>query len=255
MRVICNIFQNYVKMRFKFFSIPIILFLLYGCGFGKNDWTIDKLYVQKIEGSSKLIYNFSAWGGFDSNPHGFIILDSAETFKVKVENILPIYKLSEIPNKDNIEGVTHECYGTCGEPYYKAATIFKPMKVDVKNEKGISLTTRIYQYKGYSESSISGRYQFDKLKETKDSLFFYNLNDIESVEKYHLDELKIKKGEIYLNVNHKNEIIKIIASDVQLKPLNKSIEKISDYTLTPKYIMKNNELSQRGIFRDVKIAK
>ena len=242
-------------MKVKFSPITISLFLFYGCGFGKTEWTIDKLFVQKIEGSSKVIYNFSAWGGLDSNPHGFVILDSTETFEVEVNNILPIYQLSEIPNKMSIEGITHDCYGTCGEPYYKSSTIYKPMKTDVKNEKDINLTTRIYQYKGYSESSSGGRFQFEKFKETKDSLYFYNLNDIESMEEYHLDELKIKKGEIYLYLNKKNEIDKIIANSVELNPQTKSIVKISNFTLTPKYNLRNEDLSQRGIFREIKLTK
>src|SRR5690606_12122077 len=113
----------------------------------------------------------------------------------------------------------------------------------VKNEKDINLTTRIYQYKGYSESSSGGRFQFDKFTETKDSLYFYNLNDIESMEEYHLDELKIKKGEIYLYLNKKNEIDKIIANSVELNPQTKSIVKISNFTLIPKYNLRNEDLS------------
>ncbi|MGS0749168.1 hypothetical protein [Halpernia sp. GG3] len=242
-------------MKVKFLPITISLFLFYGCRFGKTEWTVDKLFVQKIEGSSKVIYNFSAWGGLDSNPNGFIILDSTETFEVVVKSILPIYQLSEIPNKMSIEGITHDCYGTCGEPYYKSIPIFKPMKIESSDFSGIKLTTLIYQYKGYSESSNGGRYQFDKFKETKDSIYFYNLNDVESLEENHLDELKVKKGEIYLYQNERKEIIKMIAKEVQLNPKTKSIEKISDYILTPKYKTENNQLSERGIFREAKIPK
>lgn len=100
-----------------------MIFLLYGCGFGRNEWIIDSLFVQKIEGSSKVIYNFSAWGGRDSNPHGFIILDSTETFKVDVKNILPIHNLSAIPNKGIIEGASHECLGTCGDELQKRSCL------------------------------------------------------------------------------------------------------------------------------------
>jgi len=242
-------------MKAKLFSILLILSLFYGCSFEKTEWRIDSLFVQKIEGSSKLIYNFNAWGGRDSNLYGFIILDSTEKFKVEVENILPIYQLSGIPNKLNIEGVTHDCYGTCGEPYYKSTSILKPMKIDITNNQGINLITRTYQYKGYSESSNSGRFQFDKFKETKDSLYFYNLNDVESMEEYHLDELRIKKGEIYLYVNKNNEIDKINAQVVQLSPKIKSLIKISNFTLTPKYKVRNEDLSQRGIFREIKLIK
>jgi len=243
-------------MKIKTFTLISFLFVLTSCGFGKTEWRIDKLYKQKIEGSSKVIYNFSAWGGLDSNPHGFIVLDSTKQFEIDVKNILPIYQLSEIPSKTNLEGITHDCYGTCGEPYYDSTPIFKPMKVDVTSENGIKLTTRIYQYKGYSEHDRGlERYVFEKYTETRDSLYFYNLDDVESMDGIHLDELKVKKGEIYLSSNVNKEIEKIIVDDVTLNPKTKSIEQIRHIYLTPKKKLKDNEISYIGIFREVKISK
>jgi len=228
--------------------------MFYGCNFIKTEWKIDEIYMQKIEGSSKVIYNFSAWGGLDSNPHGFIILDSTETFQVDVENILPIYQLSDIPTKSNIDGITHDCYGTCGDPYYKSVPIFKPMDLKKTKIEDIELTSRIYQYKGYVEHTRGlERYAFEKFKETTDSLFFYNLDDVESMNGIHLYELKIKKGEIYIQLNEKKEIKKIIADEVTLNSKTKSIEQIRHIFLTPKNKIINNEISERGIFREVKI--
>ncbi|RXM52690.1 MULTISPECIES: hypothetical protein [unclassified Chryseobacterium] len=240
-------------MNFKIFGLISSLLILYSCGFGKTEWRIDQLYTQKIEGTSKVIYYFSAWGGLDSNPHGFIILDSTKQFQVEVESILPIYQLSQIPNKSNIEGITHECYGTCGDPYYNSIPIFKPMKVNISSENEIKLTTRTYQYKGYSEHDRAlERYVFEKYKETKDSLFFYNLNDVESMNGIHLDELKVKKGETYLLFNKQDNIEKIIVDDVTLNLKTNSIEKIRHIALTPKNKIRNKEFSERGIFRELK---
>lgn len=243
-------------MKIKLFSIIPIFLTFYSCGFGKPEWKIDQLYVQKIEGTSKVIYNFSAWGGLDSNPHGFIILDSSKTFKVEVEKILPFYNLSNIPTKSDIEGVSHECYGTCGEPYYKSIPIFKPMKTENTKEGDINLKNRIYQYRGYSEHDNGlQRYVFEKFQETKDSLFFYNLDDIESINGLHLNELKVKKGEVYLQLNKDKNIIKVIVDEVTLHPKTRSIEQIRHVYLTPKHKISNYEISERGIFRQTIIPK
>ncbi|ASK30650.1 hypothetical protein CEY12_11235 [Chryseobacterium sp. T16E-39] len=210
------------------------------------------MYRQKIDGTSKVIYYFSAWGGRDSNPRGFIILDSTKQFQVEIENILPIYQLSQIPNKTNIEGITHDCYGTCGELYYNSKPVFRPMKVDISSENGFKLKTRIYQYKGYSEHNRGlERYVFEKFKETKDSLIFYNLDDVESMNGIHLDTLKVKKGSVYLLFNKKNNIKKINVDNVTLNFKTNSIEEIRHIALTPKNEIKNKELSERGIFREL----
>jgi hypothetical protein len=37
------------------------------------------------------------------------------------------------------------------------------------------------------------RFQFEEFKETRDRLFFYNLDDIESMAGKHVDSLKFKK--------------------------------------------------------------
>ncbi|KIC61986.1 hypothetical protein [Chryseobacterium taiwanense] len=242
-------------MKVKLFSIILILFIFYGCSFLKTEWRIDELYIQKIEGSSKVIYNFSAWGGLDSNPRGFIVLDSTETFQVDVEKILPIYQLSDIPNKSYFEGITHDCYGTCGETYYDSAPIFKPMKLEKMKIEDIEFTNRIYQYKGYSEHDRGlENYVFEKFKETKDSLYFYNLDDVESMDGQHLNELKVRKGEIYIQLAKNKDIKKIIADDVRLNSETKAVEQIRHIVLTPKSKIKNDKLSERGIFREVKIS-
>lgn len=242
-------------MKVKFFFIFSIFLIFYGCGFGKIEWQIDQLYMQKIEGTSNVIYNFSAWGGRDSNARGFMVLDSVETFQVDRQNILPFYQLSDIPSKNGIEGIVHDCYGTCGDTYYKNAAIFKPMKTEQTKVNNIKLTNRIYQYKGYSEHTRGlERYVFEKFRETNDSLFFYNLDDVESMNGLHLDQLKVKKGEIYIHLKKNNQIEKIIVNEVKLHTKTKSIDEIRYIFLTPKNIIFNKEISERGIFREVNVS-
>ncbi|MGX9987623.1 hypothetical protein [Soonwooa purpurea] len=244
-------------MRTNQIIFLIIIIFLNSCGFEKiGEWNISELYVQKIEGTSKVIYKYNAWGGRDSNANGFVIMDSTEKFKIDMNKELPFYYLSQIPNKKNVEGVTHECYGTCGEPYYKSLPIFKPMEVKSDFENGIKITTRIYQYKGYSEHDRGlERYVFEKYKETRDSLYFYNLDDVESMDGIHLDELKVKKGEVYLSSNANKEIEKIFVDDVALNPKTNSIEQIRHIHLTPKNKLIDTEISEIGIFREIKKSK
>lgn len=247
--------QMKTKIHTIIFSISLIC--LYSCGFDKlGQWNISELYAQKIEGTSKILYKYDAWGGRDSNANGFVILDSTETFKIDLKQELPFYKLYDIPNKTKIEGITHECYNSCGEDYYKSKPNFKPMKIDKFQSNNINIENIIYQYRGYSEKDGGlERYVFEKFIETKDSIFFYNLNDVESMHEIHLDELKVKKGEIYLQNNEKKEIEKIIVEQISLNPTTKEFIDGRTCYLTPKNKTFTNEFSQRGIFRRIKIVK
>ncbi|SDI70866.1 hypothetical protein SAMN05421846_11237 [Chryseobacterium taeanense] len=243
-------------MKIRFFIISILILSAYSCIKGLTEWTVDELYFQKIEGTSKVLYKYDAWGGRDSNANGFIILDSTDNFKIDLSKELPFYILSEIPNKSNINGITHECYNSCGENYYKISPIFKVIKTKNTVSNEINITTRIFQYRGYSEREHSlERYVFESFKETKDSIFFENLEDVESVNGIHLDKLRMRKGEVYLQENDKNQIVKIIINDASLNPKNKNIEQIRAVFLTPKYEINDSQFSERGIFRQVKTSK
>lgn len=120
----------------------------------------------------------------------------------------------------------------------------------------MSIETVIYQDKGYYEKNGGLRtYVFDEFKETRDSLFFYNLNDVESINGIHLDELKLKKGEIYLIQNKKGELKKIITEQKNLHPVTKEFIDGITYFLTPKNKIAVSKFSERGIFREAKIPK
>ena len=56
----------------------------------------------------------------------------------------------------------------------------------------------------------------ENFKETKDSIIFYNLNDIKSIEPQHLDNLKLKKNNIVIRQNKNFEIISIDIEDLVL---------------------------------------
>ncbi|WP_353169951.1 hypothetical protein [Flavobacterium sp.] len=243
-----------MKKQIFFFRFLIISFSFYSCGPG--EWDISELYAQKIEGTSKILYKYNAWGGRDSNANGFIILDSTETFKINLKNNLSFNKLSEIPNKIKIQGITSECYNSCEENYYKTLPIFKPMKIDKYQSNNINIESIIYQYRGYSEKEGGlERYVFEKFTETKDSLFFYNLDDVESMDGIHLDELKLKKGEVYLQQTENGTIEKIIVEQITLDPITKEFIDGRTCHLKPKNKTFAIEFSKKGIFLKIKTVK
>lgn len=65
------------------------MLVLSSCGLGLGEWNISELYAQKIEGTSKILYKYDAWGGRDSHASGYVILDSTEIFKVDIRKDLP----------------------------------------------------------------------------------------------------------------------------------------------------------------------
>lgn len=131
------------------------------------------------------------------------------------------------------------------------------MKIQNSKSNGIDIQTITYPYRGYSEkaNALRGEFQFERFVETKDSLYFFNLDDVVSVDETHLDELKIKKGEVYLNENNSGEVEKIIVAYISTNPQTKEILDGGTYFLTPKNKIMSKDFSERGIFRTVKRPK
>ena len=241
-------------MKDKIMILFISVILLSGCGFEKlAEWDISELYAQKIEGTSKILYKYDAWGGRDSHVSGFIILDSTQTFKIDLKNTLPFYNLSAIPNRSKIEGIKHECYNSCGEEYHNATPIFSPIKIENSDSEGIGLITKIYQNRGLSERDrgLRGDFIFEKFIETRDSIYFFNLNEVKYVDNKHLDELKLKKGEVYLTKNENDEIISIVINQTTINPANNEIIEAGTYFLSPENKISISAFSNRGIFKQV----
>jgi len=237
----------YLILLFGFF------FALYSCGFGGwGEWKVSELYNQKIEGTSKILYKYDAWGGRDSHVSDFVILDSTEKFKVKPSENLPFTYLQEIPDKIFIKGVSHICDNSCGENYYKTSPIFIPIKEENSEKQSIKIANNIYQYRGFSERSKGlERFQFEKFREIRDSLFFYNLDDVESMEGKHLDSLKFKKTDIVIKQNKEQQITQIVIEDLIIGNSSNEIILKQSYFLTPKNKLKSNVFSDYGVFKEV----
>jgi hypothetical protein len=232
-----------IKLSILFLSV----FVLHSCGMG--EWETN-LYAQKIDGTSKILYKYDASGGRDTMVSGYIILDSTETFEVDISENLPFSYLEDIPNKKNIKGVDFEKpdYENIGK---KVKQIFTPLNNKSETEEEIEIKTKIYQYEGFSKRSGGlGTFEFENFKETRDSIIFYNLNDIKSMEPQHLDSLKLKKNNIVIRQNKNFEIISIDIEDLILSKKTNEIISNKTYFLTPKTKMKSNLFSNYGIFKE-----
>jgi hypothetical protein len=227
-----------------------LLFILNGCESPK--WSVDELYAQKIEGTSKVLYKYYATGGLDAEADAYKILDSTENFKVKVSDDLNFFYLQEIPTTTIIKAVTDPCDSSCGKNYNKAIPIFTPVNKEISKKDNITIENSIYQYKGFGEKTKSLKaFQFETFKETRDSLAFYNLNDIESVNGVHADSLKIKKTNVIIRQTKNHEIIQIVIDDLIFDKDSNSIIQYQPYFLTSKFKLNSNAFSDYGIFKEV----
>ncbi len=232
-----------IRLSILFLSVSV----LNSCGMG--EWETN-LYAQKIEGTTKILYKYDASGGRDTMVSGYIILDSTETFEVDISKNLPFSYLEDIPNMKNIKGVNFE------KPDYekidkKVKEIFTPLNNISETEEEIEIKTKIYQFQGFSKRCGGlGTFEFENFKETRDSIIFYNLNDIKSIEKKHIDSLKLKKNNILIRQNNKSEIIEINIEDLILSKKTNEIISNKTYYLIPKTKIKSNLFSDYGIFKE-----
>ncbi|ELV7526251.1 hypothetical protein SL053_002153 [Flavobacterium psychrophilum] len=223
--------------------LSTFIFLCCSCGIG--DWETT-LYCQKIEGTSKILYKYDAWGGRDSHAFGYILLDSTENFEVDISKNLAFSYLENIPNKKLIQGVEFE------QPTSENSKVFfTPIKESNMSENGIEIKTKLFQYYGYKQKGGRlGTFEFENFKESRDSLIFYNLNDVKSMEPHHLDTLKLKKKDIVIRQNKNLEIISIDIEDINVSKTTNEIISHNTYFLTPKKRMKSNLFSDYGIFKE-----
>lgn len=234
-----------------FFAFLIALvYISSGCGFG--DWEIAELYGQKIEGTSKVLYKYDAWGGRDAHASGFVILDSTERFQVNPNKDLPFTDMLTIPDRTHVMGVSTDYKNRSGENYKKITPIFTPIKKESTDKQGFSITNIIYQYKGFAERDGGlGTYQFESFKETRDSIFFYDLDDVESMNGKHLDSFKLKKTDVCIMQSKTHEIIKIIFEDLIVDKNSYEIKSDVTYYLTPKHKLNSYVFSNYGIFKQI----
>jgi hypothetical protein len=95
------------------------------------------------------------------------------------------------------------------------------------------------------------RFQFEEFKETRDRLFFYNLDDIESMAGKHVDSLKFKKTDVAIKQSKNHEVNKILIEDLVIDEKTDEIILNQTYFLTPRKKLNSNAFSDHGIFKEV----
>ena len=215
-----------------------------------GEWDIT-LYEQKIEGTSKAIYDYDAWGGRDSHISGYAILDTSEVFTIPKITKLSFYQLADIPNKNMIKTIARESM-----PYEQQKSLamnFFPIKTKELTSKGIKVRTTYYQIKGFKERSRGYyQYEFENFMETRDSLYFYNLNDVVSKSKPpSIDTLRVKKGNVIIRQWENKKIIEIKVQNL-IFSTDGTDEIISNktYRLKPKTETKSDQFSDYGIYKE-----
>ena len=231
-------------MKNIFIPIIAVFFLSFSsCRIG--DWNLT-LYEQKIEGTSKALYKYDAWGGRDTHLSGYTILDTTQKFDINRRNKLPINLLTEIPHKNLIQGVNKL-------PYEKdKPESQEPIRTDQQKSEEILVKTDYYQGKGYSKTGgVYQELEFERFKETRDSIFFYDLNEFTHMNTGHLDSLKIKKGNIYLSQKKNSDSLHRIYVDnlIISNDGKKTLISKMNYNLKPKHLVRISEFSDYGIFK------
>ncbi len=236
-----------IKIKFGLYVFAI--FTVLSCS--NPSWNLTKLTVLKIENSSKVIYKYDAWGGRDSHIFGIVILDSTETFDINRVEPLPFDLLETIPTKELILGIKSD-----NSDYTKTKNeIHKPVEVTIDNLGEFKIKTKIFQYKGYSNRNGGlGTYQFEKFKETHDSIYFYNLDDVESLKPEHLDILKFKKTNITITKSKDNNVLQINIEDLKLSKNDEILSNIQ-YFLKPKLKTNIIAFSNVGIFKELNVTE
>ena len=238
-----------------------ILFSLYGCGFGEWDVT---LYQQKIIGSPKVIYEFSAWGGLDSHKYGFVLMDSTEIFKVNSAQKLPISYLSEIPNKNQIKSI-----GLKKAVNNDSITLNIVNSENIKNS-GIDIKVDYYEgYSGYSDATcLLNEYQFETFKETNDRISFYGLEQNFGNNLKGKSDISFQKGNIKLITDKNGKLFRVEirelfknnatkykykrgTNEMTEKIMNSPVICIRTYYLIPKTETNESEFSDFGIYKRV----
>lgn len=250
-----------MKDIFKIFCFGLIISLS-SCGIG--EWDVE-LYQQRIPNSSKVIYEYDAWGGRDSHTSGIVLMDSTEKFKVNSSRKLPISYFLALPNKNRIKSIELKKAVNNDEITLD--------KIDSKklNNSGIDIEVDYYEkYSGYSNATcLLNEYEFESFKETNDSLFIYGLNEKFGKNLKDKNSVSFQKGNIKLITDENGKIFRVVIKELfkdnatkfkYTKGTAEITEKITDspvicfrvYYFLPKKEIYESEFSDFGIYKRVK---
>jgi hypothetical protein len=241
-------------------------FILISCCFNNEDEKrLESLYRQRIENSNYVFYDFFYSGPFvsSSNFYGITILDSSETFlKSKIDPLPGSYFITK-PMIDNFRILVIDNEGI---PITEKDTLLTPIGEYSKKFNDVMFKITKYNETYGSNSFYTGLmcYEFDSLKETKDSLIFYNVTK-KTGGKIFPQITSFLKGNIKVIDSNDNKIIFIQieqaiiqrgeiykpSSPFKLIP-NQPIVGIASYLFYPRKTIYSSILSDYGIWKRIK---
>jgi hypothetical protein len=229
-----------------------------------TDDRLQSLYRQRVANSRLVIYDFSFAGGFvtSSDYTGFAVLDSTVSFANDKMKKLPCTYFAAVPNDSVIEMIDIN-YGQ--NPRTERDTLLTPIKRYSKKVGNLQINVTEYNDTYGSATSSTGlmEYKFDSMKETADSLIFYNVTEkfggkefpsATSFVKGNIKVVDSTKGNInYIDVDQ--VIIKRGDIYKPTKPLelvlNQPIVGMATYRFYPTQMTKTTTLTDYGIFKRV----
>ena len=175
------------------------LYFFTSCG---GSYELTELYMQPIENSDKIIFEYRAWSTLnDGSKYGAAILGKNESINIRDVEQMPFSFLLGNPSKDTLFVVELK-EGMTKVPKY--------ISTEISTFKGQTIKTDTYSYALGSSTNLT--YKFSSFRETRDSLV------ISGIEKDYFN-IPSDKNEIgFLKGN-----IKLIESD-SLKGVLRQVE-------------------------------
>ena len=237
---------------------------------GCNNYTNTKndkpqsLYRQRIANSNLVIYDFSFAGGFvtSSDYTGFAVLDSSISFSKNRIKELPCTYFSARPTSSNFKMIDIN-YGQ--NPTTDKDTLLRPRKSYSKKIENVQIDVTEYNDTYGSATTSTGlmEYEFDRFKETADSLTLYNVTkkfggrEFPSTVSFTKGNIKIIDSTNY-DIHHiQIDQVIIQRSDIYkpTKPLelvpNQPVVGMATYYFYPRTPIKSTGLTDYGIFKRV----
>ncbi|MCF1717027.1 hypothetical protein L0U88_20460 [Flavihumibacter sp. RY-1] len=242
--------------------------LFAGCSFladTSDEDRLQNLYRQRVANSPLVIYDFSFAGGFvtSSDHTGFAILDSTVSFSKDKMNELPCTYFAAVPTNTVFEMIDIN-YGQ--NPRTEKDTLLTPTNHYSKKVGNLQINVSEYKDTYGSATSSTGlmEYEFDIMRETSDSLTFYNVTKkfggkefpaTTSFVKGNIKVVDSTEGSInYIDVDQ--VIIKRGDTYKPTKPLelvsNQPIVDMATYRFYPRKAIKTATLTDYGIFKRMK---
>ncbi|MDO6435213.1 hypothetical protein Q4E93_31645 [Flavitalea sp. BT771] len=246
---------------------PVIFLILFSafnsCNFGHTFSNIkpQSLYRQRIPDSRLVIYDFSYAGAFatTSDYKGYAVLDSATPFSADKIKQLPCTYFSKPPMKSNFNMIHLD--RSRRKP---ADTLLVPIGRYTSQTNDVQIEVVEYNdtYGNASMSTGQMEYAFDSVKESRDSLTFYNIttksggNPLSSIPSFAKGNIKIiDAADTIIRIEIEQLIIGRGSIYKPTAPLllvpDQPIVGMATYYFHPKKTIRMNALSDYGIFKRI----